>query len=222
MRSAKPAGRADGRMSQPPLCRVNRDASIGFFARICEDKGLHLLVEACELLATARAICRRSNCTRPATWARAIGRIWKSFKSRAAAGPLAGRFNYLGELDRAAKDRVSAIARCLQHADRVSRIERHAGARSDGQRSAGRAARSRQLFRNGRRHRRRPVAPAARRDAPSGAVSGVVERPSAGDAARLDGSAGGFDRYHADAMARQTRELYQALFAGNRSRASVY
>ena len=47
--------------------------------------------------------CRRSCCTRPAISAKATGRILKQLEARAAAGPLAGRFKYLGELDRAEK-----------------------------------------------------------------------------------------------------------------------
>jgi glycosyltransferase involved in cell wall biosynthesis len=72
---------------------------VGFLARICEDKGLHLLLEACELLA------RRSDV--PPFVLHAAGYLGandrpylEKLESRAAAGPLAGRFKYFGELDR--------------------------------------------------------------------------------------------------------------------------
>jgi glycosyltransferase involved in cell wall biosynthesis len=75
---------------------------IGYLARICEDKGLHLLVDACELLA-ARPDA-------PPFELHAAGYLGEGDKpyladieSRAAAGKLAGRFRYVGELDRADK-----------------------------------------------------------------------------------------------------------------------
>ncbi|MCO6046309.1 glycosyltransferase family 4 protein [Aeoliella sp. ICT_H6.2] len=75
---------------------------VGCLARICHDKGLHLLVEACEhLRETAPEIDFRLQ---------AAGYLGKSdepylreIEQRVATGPLAGRFEYLGELDRAGK-----------------------------------------------------------------------------------------------------------------------
>jgi glycosyltransferase involved in cell wall biosynthesis len=75
---------------------------VGFLARICPDKGLHLLVEACERLAERRDL--------PAFELRAAGYLGdgdrdylRQVESRAAKGQLAGRFKYLGELDRRQK-----------------------------------------------------------------------------------------------------------------------
>jgi glycosyltransferase involved in cell wall biosynthesis len=75
---------------------------IGYLARICHDKGLHLLAQACELLAGRDYI--------PAFELHAAGylgegdrRYLANIESRAAAGRLAGRFKYLGEVDRAQK-----------------------------------------------------------------------------------------------------------------------
>lgn len=75
---------------------------IGYLARICADKGLHLLVEACEELA------RRSDV--PAFELHAAGYLGKGDKAyldrlhnRASQGPLVGRFTYHGELDRSRK-----------------------------------------------------------------------------------------------------------------------
>ncbi len=90
---------------QPPAeSGVHRDMPrvIGFFARICEDKGLHQLVEACELLATRGDL--------PPFVLHAAGYLGDgdrpylaALEAQTAAGPLAGRFRYMGELDRAQK-----------------------------------------------------------------------------------------------------------------------
>ncbi len=75
---------------------------IGFLARICEDKGLHLLAEACEQLAARSEV--------PPFVVSAAGYLGESDKpylaaieAKIAAGPLAGRFQYVGELNRAEK-----------------------------------------------------------------------------------------------------------------------
>jgi glycosyltransferase involved in cell wall biosynthesis len=75
---------------------------IGYFARICEDKGLHLLVEACELLAKRSDLPFFELCA--AGYLGEGGRRYlEQLQARAAAGPLAGRFTYIGELDRREK-----------------------------------------------------------------------------------------------------------------------
>jgi glycosyltransferase involved in cell wall biosynthesis len=75
---------------------------IGYLARVCEDKGLHLLVDACERLT------RRDDL--PPLVLRAAGYLGpadrpylRKIESQVAAGPLAGRFEYVGELDRPRK-----------------------------------------------------------------------------------------------------------------------
>jgi glycosyltransferase involved in cell wall biosynthesis len=87
-----------------PRTRTNADANgtVGYFARICEDKGLHQLVEACEALSLRAGS--------PPFVLRAAGYLGAADRpyldqiiSQVAAGPLAGRFQYLGELDRAQK-----------------------------------------------------------------------------------------------------------------------
>src|SRR5205823_13522566 len=82
--------------------RTDEPRVVGFLARICEDKGLHLLVEACEQLAQRSDI--------PPFELRAAGYLGdgdrpylEKLRSRAATGSLAGRFNYVGELDRTEK-----------------------------------------------------------------------------------------------------------------------
>jgi glycosyltransferase involved in cell wall biosynthesis len=82
--------------------RPDEPRVIGYLARICEDKGLHVLVEACEHLA--------SQSDNPPFELHAAGYLGDAdraylerIQSRTAAGKLAGRFRYLGELDRAQK-----------------------------------------------------------------------------------------------------------------------
>jgi glycosyltransferase involved in cell wall biosynthesis len=82
--------------------RFDEPRIIGYLARICKDKGLHLLVEACELLAKRDDI--------PPFELHAAGYLGEAdrpylenLRSRLAAGQLARRFKYHGELDRAQK-----------------------------------------------------------------------------------------------------------------------
>ena len=82
--------------------RADEPRAVGYLARICEDKGLHLLVDACERLA------KRDNI--PPFELRAAGYLGPAdrpylerLQKRVAGGPLAGRFEYRGELDRQQK-----------------------------------------------------------------------------------------------------------------------
>ena len=75
---------------------------VGFLSRICHDKGLHLLVEACEALACDGGI--------PPLELHAAGYLGvadrpylAAIERRVTTGPLAGKFHYHGELDRAGK-----------------------------------------------------------------------------------------------------------------------
>jgi glycosyltransferase involved in cell wall biosynthesis len=75
---------------------------VGYLARICYDKGLHVLVEACERLAADSG-------TPPfelhvAGYLGAGDRLYfDEIQHRVGRGPLAPRFKYHGELDRAGK-----------------------------------------------------------------------------------------------------------------------
>ncbi|TWT87442.1 Capsular glucan synthase [Pseudobythopirellula maris] len=75
---------------------------IGFFARVCHEKGLHLLVEACERLARERPELpfelRAAGYLGGGDW-----RYLVDLRDRCERGPLAGRFRYEGELTREAK-----------------------------------------------------------------------------------------------------------------------
>jgi glycosyltransferase involved in cell wall biosynthesis len=75
---------------------------IGYLARVCEDKGLHLLVEACERLSADAGL--PPFVLHAAGYLGAADRPYlERLQARAAAGPLAGRFTYHGELDREQK-----------------------------------------------------------------------------------------------------------------------
>ena len=76
--------------------------AIGYLARICHDKGLHLLIEAGERLAETNPDLDFQ--------IQAAGYLGKAdepylrdIEQRVASGPLAGRFEYQGELDRDSK-----------------------------------------------------------------------------------------------------------------------
>ena len=75
---------------------------IGYLARVCHDKGLHLLVEACEQLAQDP---QHSHLELHAAGHLGAGdrAFLRQLQQRAARGPLAGKFHYHGELDRKEK-----------------------------------------------------------------------------------------------------------------------
>ncbi|MEQ8836141.1 MAG: glycosyltransferase family 4 protein, partial [Lacipirellulaceae bacterium] len=75
---------------------------IGYLARICHEKGLHLLVEACEKLATETPALSFE--LHAAGYLGAGDRRYLSeLEKRIAKGPLSGRFTYRGELTREEK-----------------------------------------------------------------------------------------------------------------------
>lgn len=75
---------------------------IGYLARICREKGLHLLVEACEQLLTAAPDVAFE--LHAAGYLGAGDRRYlEGLEQRAERGPLAGRFTYRGELSREEK-----------------------------------------------------------------------------------------------------------------------
>ena len=79
--------------------RSDEKLRVGYLARICEDKGLHLLVEACERLVEHHGLSNLE--LHAAGYLSAGDRAYlNDLQSRAARGPLAGKFHYRGELDR--------------------------------------------------------------------------------------------------------------------------
>ncbi|QDV80381.1 glycosyltransferase family 4 protein [Botrimarina mediterranea] len=75
---------------------------VGYFARVCREKGLHLLVEACERLAE-----RRPDLAFELHAGGYLGAGDRNYlidlRKKSEFGALAGRFHYHGELDRAQK-----------------------------------------------------------------------------------------------------------------------
>jgi glycosyltransferase involved in cell wall biosynthesis len=83
--------------------RPDEPRKIGFLARVCADKGLQLLVEACELLA-ARSADVPPFTVEAAGYLSASDRPYLAeIEASVASGPLAGRFRYRGEMNRAEK-----------------------------------------------------------------------------------------------------------------------
>ena len=77
-------------------------ARVGYLARVCHDKGLHLLVEACEQLAADPQHAQLE--LHAAGYLGAGDRAYlKEIEQQAARGALAGKFHYHGELDRKEK-----------------------------------------------------------------------------------------------------------------------
>ena len=91
----------EGHAERPPRAD-GAPPTVGYFARICEDKGLHVLAEACDLLAR-----RRPDLPFRLRVAGYLGHAEKAYlanvESRIRSGPLRERYAYLGELDRPAK-----------------------------------------------------------------------------------------------------------------------
>lgn len=91
----------EGHTQRPPRTD-GKPPTIGYFARICEDKGLHVLAEACELLTR-----RKPDLPFRFRAAGYLGPAEKAYlahvQARVGAGPLRDRFAYLGELDRPEK-----------------------------------------------------------------------------------------------------------------------
>lgn len=75
---------------------------IGFLSRICHDKGLHLLVEAGERLTAMAGVPSFEICAAGYLGAGDRNYLREIF-GRVERGPLAGKFTYLGEPDRAGK-----------------------------------------------------------------------------------------------------------------------
>ncbi|HEX9941202.1 MAG TPA: glycosyltransferase family 4 protein [Thermoanaerobaculia bacterium] len=88
-----------------PAPAVTAPVTLGYLARVCPEKGLHLLVEAFRLLAADPAFAGKVR-LRAAGWLGARDRrYFEDLVSGLAADGLAGAFEYAGEVDRAGKSR---------------------------------------------------------------------------------------------------------------------
>jgi glycosyltransferase involved in cell wall biosynthesis len=192
---------------------------IGFFARICEDKGLHLLVEACELLTKRNDL--------PPFELRAAGYLsdgdrpyLKKLEDRAAAGPLAGRFRYVGELDRAQKIAylqsldIFSTPTVYRESKGIPALETMANGVPVVLPDHGSFSEMVAETGGGVLHRPHDPADLASK------LDELLRDPVRATQLGLAGQRAVQDRYHATAMARQTRDLYQMLLGRNRSNRS--
>jgi glycosyltransferase involved in cell wall biosynthesis len=183
---------------------------IGYLARVCEDKGLHLLVEACEQLAQRTDL--------PPFELRAAGYLGEGDRSyleqlqtRAAAGALAGRFTYIGELDRAEKIAflqsldIFSTPTVYRESKGLPALEAMANAVPVVLPDHGSFTEMIADTDGGLLHR--PLNPADL----ANKIAELLRDPVRAIQLGLNGQLAVHDRYHAPAMARQTVDLYRQL-----------
>jgi glycosyltransferase involved in cell wall biosynthesis len=203
-----------GRAREGESPNVSNDAPriIGFLARICEDKGLHLLVDACEQLAQRTDL--------PPFELHAAGYLGEGdrpylekLQSRANAGPLAGRFKYVGELDRAEKIAflqsldIFSTPTVYRESKGLPALEAMANAVPVVLPDHGSFTEMVADTGGGLLHRPLDPADLAER------IAELLRDPARATQLGLNGQFAIHDRYHAAAMARQTLELYRQLAA---------
>lgn len=88
--------------AQRPQRAAGVVSRVGYLARICEEKGLHFLIEACEQLCT-RGDLPDFELVAAGYLGAGDRAYFRQLQKKVAAGPLAGRFTYFGELSRAEK-----------------------------------------------------------------------------------------------------------------------
>ena len=127
---------------------------IGFLARICADKGLHLLVEACEQLST------RPEC--PPFELHAAGYLGKGdreylcdIEAQGCCRPSGQPFSLSRRTQSRTENRVPPILRRLQHPHRLSRKQRPPRPRSHGERRSRSPSPARLVSRDDRSDQRR-------------------------------------------------------------------
>ncbi|MEX0643015.1 MAG: glycosyltransferase family 4 protein [Pirellulales bacterium] len=183
---------------------------IGFFARICEDKGLHILVDACERLAARNDL--PPFVLHAAGYLGAADRPYlQKLEQRVAAGSLAGRFQYRGELDRAQKIAflqsldVFSVPTVYRESKGLSILEAMANAVPVVQPDHG--SFSELIADTNGGILCRPHDPADLADK----LAELLQDPLRAAELGLNGQQAIHDRYHAAEMARRTRELYLRL-----------
>ena len=203
------AGRAgEGEVSTPSP--TNRPRIIGYLARICEDKGLHLLVEACQLLAQRAGL--------PPFELHAAGYLGSAdktylerLKTQASSGPLAGRFKYIGELDRPGKIAflqsldIFSTPTVYRESKGLPALEALANAVPVVLPDHGSFSEMITDTGGGLLHRPLDAADLASR------LAELLQDPARATQLGHTGQQAIHDRYHATAMARQTVDLYRQL-----------
>jgi glycosyltransferase involved in cell wall biosynthesis len=202
------AGKARERETSGP--HTDRPRIIGYLARICEDKGFHLLVEACEQLAARIDL--------PPFELRAAGYLGEGdrpylekLQSRASAGPLAGRFKYIGELDRAEKIAflqsldIFSTPTIYRESKGLPALEAMANAVPVVLPDHGSFPEMIADTGGGLLHR--PLDPTDLAEK----IADLLRDPTRATQLGLNGQRVIHDRYHAAAMARQTVDLYRQL-----------
>jgi glycosyltransferase involved in cell wall biosynthesis len=183
---------------------------IGFLARICHDKGLHLLVEACERLA---ADPKTPPFELHVAGAQVAGdRLYfDEIQHRVGRGPLAHRFKHHGELDRAGKIAflqsldLMSLPTVYQESKGLSVLEALANAVPVVLPAHG--AFPEMAEDTGGAVLHRPLDP---RDLAE-KLADLLNHPQRGEELGLAGQRAVQDRYHARAMAERTRDLYYSL-----------
>jgi glycosyltransferase involved in cell wall biosynthesis len=190
--------------------RSDEPRVIGYFARICEDKGLHLLVDACERLTKRNDV--------PRFVLRAAGYLgpvdkpyFKALQKQIAAGPLADRFEYLGELDRRQKIEflqsldVFSVPTVYRESKGIPALEAMANAVPVVLPNHGSFSEMVADTGGGLLCRPRDAADLADK------LTEMLRDPTRASQLGLAGQQAIEDRYHAEAMARQTLDLYHRL-----------
>jgi glycosyltransferase involved in cell wall biosynthesis len=188
---------------------------IGYLARVCEDKGLHLLIQACENLAARNDL--------PPFVVHAAGYLGKGDKpylkrieAQVARGPLAGRFKYVGELDRAGKIAflqtldIFSTPTVYRESKGLPALEAMANAVPVVLPDHGSFSEMIADTGGGLLHRPRDANHLAER------LSELLRDPLKATQLGLAGQQAIHNRYHARAMAEQTRALYRLIVDASR------
>jgi glycosyltransferase involved in cell wall biosynthesis len=205
------AGRAREAETSKPTNQRRR--IIGYLARICEDKGLHLLLDACEQLATQTDL--------PPFELHAAGYLGEGdrpyieqLQLRASNGPFAGRFEYIGELDRAQKIAfiqsldIFSTPTVYRESKGLPALEAMANAVPVVLPDHGSFTEMVADTDGGLLHRPHDPADLAER------IAELLRDPVRATQLGLKGQLAVHDRYHAEGMARQTADLYRQVIRG--------
>ena len=184
--------------------------TVGFLARICHAKGLHLLVEACKQLASDRP---ELSFRLQATGYLGKGDVeyLRQIETQVATGPFAGRFEYLGEPNRAGKIAflqsldLFALPTIYPESKGLPALEALASGTPLLLPNHGGFPELLADTGGGQLHKPLDQADLATQ------LAGLLENPEQRTSHAAAGQAAVFDRYHANRMADQTLRLYRDL-----------